>query len=100
MKIDTDAFLTIPQAAEAIGAPNVRPVYRAIHRARADGKELTTAIYGKTLIPRANVAVLKEYYFPYYSETHQKMVKKWGAAGGTQKKLNAEARARKPQSRA
>jgi len=96
MRIDTESLLTIEQAADAIGAPNKRPVYRAINRAKADGKEVTIVLYGKTLVPKAKVAVLREYYFPYYSEAHQKMVKQWGAAGGTQKKKNAEARARKP----
>jgi hypothetical protein len=91
MKIDTEAYMTVEEVAEAIGAPNKRPVYRAILRAREAGKEVTTNLFGKTLIPREMVAVLKEFYFPYYSEQHQKMVREWGAAGGTQKRLNREA---------
>jgi hypothetical protein len=82
MKIDTDKMLTIDEAAEAIGAPNKRPVYRALKRAADAGRVLSISLYGRTLVPVANVEELKEHYFPYYSEQHQRMVKKWGAAGG------------------
>jgi hypothetical protein len=82
MKIDTDKMLTVGEAAEAIGAPNKRPVYRALNRAAEDGKVLWVELFGKTLIPVANIKTLKQYYYPYYSEAHQKNVRKWGAAGG------------------
>lgn len=82
MKIDTDQMLTIEQAAAAIGAPNKRPVYRALKRAAEAGRVLSISLYGRTLIPVANVEELKEYYYPYYSDSHQRAVKKWGAAGG------------------
>lgn len=82
MKIDTDKLLTIDQAAEALGAPNKRPVYRALKRAADAGRVLSVTLFGKTLVPVANVEELKQFYFPYYSESHQRMVKKWGAAGG------------------
>ena len=82
MKIDTDQMLTIEQAAEAIGAPNKRPVYRALKRAADAGRVLSIRLYGRTLVPLKNVEELKEYYFPYYSDSHQRMVRKWGAAGG------------------
>ena len=96
--IDTSQLLTIAEAAEAIEAPNNRPVYRAIKRARAAGKEVTVVVYGRTLVRRDMIDVLRSYYFPYYSDQHQAMVKVWGAAGGTTKKKNAEARAAKPKS--
>jgi len=83
MKIDTEELLTIEEAARALGAPNKRPVYRALKRAAEQGKELSVKLYGKTLIPRSTVEILKQYYYPYYSESHQRMVKQWGAAGGT-----------------
>lgn len=83
MKIDTDKMLTIEEAAEAIGAPNKRPVYRALKRAAEAGRMLSVSVFGKTLVPVANVKELKEFYYPYYSEQHRRMVKKWGAAGGT-----------------
>jgi selenocysteine lyase/cysteine desulfurase len=82
MKIDTDQLLTIEQAAEAIGAPNKRPVYRALKRAAEAGRVLSVSLFGKTLVPQANIEELKEYYYPYYSEAHQRVVKSWGAAGG------------------
>jgi rubrerythrin len=92
MRIDTDNYLTIAEAAKELGAPNKRPIYRAINRAKAAGHETTVTLYGKLLVPRKSLAVLKNYYFPYYSEAHQKMVKEWGRRGGTQKRINAEAR--------
>jgi len=82
MKIDTDKLMTIAEAAAAIGAPNKRPVYRALKRAAEAGRVLSVELFGKTLVPRANIEELQEYYFPYYSDQHQRAVKKWGAAGG------------------
>lgn len=92
MKIDTDKFLTVEQAGKRIGA-NKRATYRAIKRAIADGKTVTVSIFGRTLVPVEAVAVLKEYYYPYYSEAHQRMVREWGSRGGEQKGINARARA-------
>ena len=91
MKIDTDKLLTPEQAGERIGA-NKRAVYRAIKRAKAAGKAVTVELFGRTLVPVEAVAVLEQFYFPYYTESHQTMVKKWGAMGGTQKRINREAR--------
>lgn len=91
MKIDTDKLLTVEQAGARIGA-NKRAAYRALKRAAEAGKQITVEVFGRTLIPVANVEVLREFYFPYYSEAHQRMVKKWGAMGGTQKKKNQKAR--------
>ena len=82
MKIDTDEMLTIEEAAKAIGAPNKRPVYRALARAAKAGRILSVSVYNRTLLPRKCIEELKEYYYPYYSEAHQKNVKAWGAAGG------------------
>jgi len=92
MKIDTEKLLTVEEAGEQIGA-NKRAAYRALKRAREAGKQITVEVFGRTLIPVKNVEVLREFYFPYYSESHQRMVKKWGAMGGTQKRKNREARA-------
>lgn len=92
MKIDTDKLLTVEEAGEQIGA-NKRAAYRALKRAREAGKQITVEVFGRTLIPVKNVEVLREFYFPYYSESHQRMVKKWGAMGGTQKKKNQQTRA-------
>ncbi len=92
MKIDTDKMLTIEQAAEAIGAPNKRPVYRALKRAAEAGKVLSVTLFGKTLVPQGNIKSLQEFYYPYYSEQHQRMVKKWGAAGGAASGVTKRAR--------
>lgn len=91
MKIDTDKLLTVEEAGERIGA-NKRAVYRAIKRAKAAGKTVTVELFGRTLVPSEAVAVLGEFYFPFYSESHQRMVKEWGRRGGTQKRINREAR--------
>lgn len=96
MKLNPEDYLTVEQAGAAIGG-NRRAAYRAVARARQAGKDVTTVIFGRTLVHKSKLAVLKEFYFPYYSEAHQKMVKKWGAAGGrqsgiTKRKRNATAR--------
>ena len=88
MKIDTDKLLTPEQAGERIGA-NKRAVYRAIRRASEAGEEVVVVLFGRSLVPVEKIEVLRRYYFPYYSEAHQSMVKKWGSAGGKQKKLNS-----------
>lgn len=87
MKIDTNDYLTVPQAAAAIGAPR-RTMYRTIERAREAGHECMVEILGKNYIKRSSLATLKKFYYPYYSEQHQEMVKQWGAAGGAAKREN------------
>ena len=97
MKIDTDKLLTVEEAGEQIGA-NRRAVYRALKRAAAAGKQITVEVFGRTLIPVKNVEVLREFYYPYYSDAHQRKVKEWGAAGGNTRW--AKARAAKRSTRA
>lgn len=80
--MNIEDLLTPEQAAEAIGATSKRAVYRAIARAKAAGTAVTVRPFGKMLVKRDMLAVLKSYYYPYYSEAHQANVKKWGAAGG------------------
>lgn len=92
MKIDTSKVLTIAEAAEAIGAPNKRSVYRALSRAEQAGRILSIEAFGKTLVPVKHVEELSRYYYPYYSEAHQAMVREWGRRGGTQKAKNRQAR--------
>ena len=94
MKIDTDKLLTPEQAGERIGA-NKRAVYRAIRRASEAGEEVVVVLFGRSLVPVEKIEVLSRYYYPYGSPAHQSMVKKWGAAGGTQKKINLEKAAKK-----
>lgn len=81
--MNPDDYLTIQQAVEALGTTNRRAIYRAIERAEAAGEgDMTVTLFGKRLVPKRLMATLKEYYFPYYSEQHQRMVKQWGAKGG------------------
>jgi hypothetical protein len=87
--IDPSDYLTIQQAMDALGCPR-RTLARAILRAETAGKKIVTEILGKTVIHKSKIAVLKEFYYPYGSPAHQKMVKKWGSAGGTQKRVNRE----------
>lgn len=91
MKIDTSNYLTPAEVMESLGCSR-RGVYRAVTRARAAGHVVTEEVFGKTLILRSALPVLKQNYFPYYSESHQSMVKEWGSRGGTAKAKNAAAR--------
>lgn len=82
MKIDLNDYLTPQQAADAIGC-NKRAMYRAAARAKAAGHEnLTANVLGRPVVLRSAIPVLKQFYYPYYSETHQRMVTVWGASGG------------------
>jgi hypothetical protein len=87
--IDISEYLTIQQAMDELGCPR-RTLSRAVQRAEAAGKKIVVEILGKPAIHKSKIAVLKEYYYPYGSAAHQKMVKKWGASGGTQKRVNRE----------
>lgn len=88
MKLDTANYLTIAEAQAALGC-SPRGVYRAITRARAAGNVVTEEVFGRTLVIRSALDTLKKFYFPYYSEAHQAMVKQWGSKGGTAKARNA-----------
>lgn len=85
-----DDYLTLMQAAAAIGTSNRRSIYRAIERAERAGHVVTAVVLGRRVVPKSAVPILKEHYFPYYSEQHQKMVKQWGSRGGTAKARNRE----------
>lgn len=89
MKINVEDYLTIDQVAEAIGG-NKRSAYRALNRAAEAGEDVIEVIFGKRLVRRSNIEVVKRFYFPYYSDAHQAMVKVWGAKGGKQKKINSQ----------
>lgn len=87
--IDPQEYLTIQQAMDALGCPR-RTLSRAIQRAEAAGKRIVKEILGKPVIHKSKIDVLKKYYYPYGSPAHQRKVKKWGSAGGTQKRVNRE----------
>lgn len=88
MKIDPTQYLTIAEAAEAIGAPGRRAVYRAINRAKEDGEETTASLFGKTLVKREAIETLKAYYFPFGSEQRHELAVYYGSLGGTKKQQN------------
>lgn len=85
--VDVNDYLTITAAMKALGCPR-RTLARVISRAEAAGKNVTEEILGRVVIHKSKVDLLKQFYYPRYSEAHQKMVKKWGAAGGRQKGIN------------
>ena len=91
MKIDPNEYLTADEAVAAMGASNKRAVYRAMKRAKDAGETITVELFGRMLIPRSKIEVLKRFYFPYYSDAHQAMVHEWGRRGGAQKAKNARA---------
>lgn len=94
--MDIEDFLTVPQAAKAIGADDRRAAYRALRRAIEAGETgMTVEAFGKMLVPKAKIETLKKYYFPYYSEQHQAMVKIWGARGGAASGVTKRARKKK-----
>lgn len=90
--IDLSQYMTVAEARDAIGAAQ-RGIWRAIARAGRD--KVTIKFLGRTLVRKDAINTLKKHFYPYYSEAHQEMVKKWGAKGGTQKGLNIKARSAK-----
>ena len=93
MKIELSDYLTIAEAREAVGC-SLRGLYRIIDRVEAEGHAPRQTLFGRVVIPRAMLQLLKDNYFPYYSEAHQKKVKTWGQKGGSTKRANAVARAK------
>lgn len=90
MKIDLAKYMTIDEAMAEIGCAR-RSLYRAMERAGIEN--VSEEVLGRRLILRSKIEVIRQRWYPYYSEQHQKMVKIWGAAGGKQKKLNEQAEA-------
>jgi hypothetical protein len=92
VNIDTEDYLTAQQAADAMKT-NKRAVWRARARASADGKETFVLLFGRTLLPRNRLPVLRSYYFPRSGEYHRKnkaKVKAWAASGGRAKAAKTE----------
>jgi hypothetical protein len=82
-------LMTFPEAAAALGAPNRRSVYRAVERAEADGEQVTVKAFGKKLVKRSAIEVLKHYYFPFGSEQRHELAVYCGQLGGAAKRDNA-----------
>ena len=81
-------YLTVAEAMAELGCSR-RGLYRCIDRV---GEDVACAtVLGKRVILRSKLPLLKEHYYPHYSDAHQAMVKQWGAAGGKAKAANARA---------
>jgi hypothetical protein len=85
-------FLTMTQAAAAVGCSR-RTLYRIIERLGAG--EVVTQAFGRQVVHKSKVPVLKKAYMPIGSERRLKAAMAWGAAGGTQKSVNRKKAARK-----
>lgn len=84
-------YLTIIEAAKAVGCPR-RTLYRILDRM---GGGVVTPAFGRQLIHRSKLPAIKAAYLPFGSKRRAEAAQKWGAAGGTQKRLNREKAARK-----
>lgn len=87
MKIETQDYMTVPQAMAAVDCSR-RALYRAIKRASEEGNVVTQEVLGKRFILRSAVPILAKYYFPFGSDQRSEMAKKWGAQGGSTKAAN------------
>lgn len=87
MKIETQNYLTVPQAMVAVECSR-RALYRAMKRAAEEGNVVTEEVLGRRLILRSAIPVIKKHYFPFGSEQRSEMAKQWGSRGGTAKAAN------------
>lgn len=81
-QIDLKDFVTVAEAREAIGASQ-RGIWRAISRAGRD--KVCIRFLDRTLVRKSALPLLKQHFYPYYSDAHQSMVQEWGRRGGTAK---------------
>lgn len=88
MKIDLEKLMTVAEARDAIGC-SPRAIWRAIQRAGRDG--VVVEVLGRTMVRKDRLEVIRQHYYPYYSEAHQAQVKEWGRKGGSAKAANARA---------
>lgn len=90
MKIDTNDYMTVSDAAKAIGA-SLRSITRAIDRA---GRESVTAVFwGHRVVKRKKLDEIKSCYFRRGTERASLAAKHFGHLGGSQKAANARQRA-------
>lgn len=83
-------YLTIDKAARAVGCTR-RTLYRII--ARVGPEALVTQAFGRQLIHKSKLPVIKAAYIPLGSKKHSLHARVWGSAGGTQKAINAAKKA-------
>lgn len=85
MKIDTQKYLTVSEAMEELCCSR-RSLYRAMDRVGKD--TVSEEFFSRRLILRSKLGLLRDHFYAYYSDAHQKMVKEWGSRGGTAKAEN------------
>jgi hypothetical protein len=90
--MDFKEYLTMTQAAAAVGCSR-RTLYRIVERLKAG--DVVTQAFGRQLIHKSKVPMLKKAYLPLGTERRLKAAIAWGAEGGTQKSINRKKAARK-----
>jgi hypothetical protein len=85
-------YLTMAQAAAAVGCSR-RTLYRVV--ARVGAGDVVTQAFGKQLIHKSKVPLLRKAYLPLGTERRLKASIAWGSAGGTQKSVNRRRAAKK-----
>jgi hypothetical protein len=85
-------YLTMSQAAAAVGCSR-RTLYRVVERVGAG--DVVTQAFGKQLIHKSKVPLLRKAYLPLGTERRLKASIAWGSAGGTQKSVNRRRAAKK-----
>lgn len=85
-------YLTYDEAAAILGT-NRRGIYRIVDRAEAAGYEgVKVKVFGKSVIPKGKIEVLRSCYFPFGSDARHELAVECGRVGGTTKKENADKR--------
>ena len=79
-------YLTIAEAVKAVGCAR-RTLYRILERME-DG--VVTKAFGGQLSHRSKLPAIKAAYLPFGSKRRSEAAQKWGAKGGTQKKINRD----------
>jgi hypothetical protein len=87
--IDLDQYLTRDQACKALGC-SVRTLWRTLDRAGRD--EVCVTLFGRTLIRKDKIPMIKEHYYGVGTKARTRMAKQWGASGGTTKARNRAAK--------
>jgi len=87
--IDLDQYLTRDQACKALGC-SVRTLWRTLDRAGRD--EVCVTLFGRTLIRKDKIPMIKEHYYGIGTKARTRMAKQWGASGGATKARNRAAK--------
>jgi|694.fasta_scaffold01162_12 hypothetical protein len=87
--IDTKDYYTMSQAAVKAGCPR-RSLYRIIERLGVDS--IVTRVFGRSLIHKSKIPLIRAEHAPLGSDRRHEIAVEYGRMGGTQKKINAEAR--------